>query len=557
MSKITEFISGVDDEYLIGLSNKGIVKRSYKDLETEHYEIKEQGETVTGQNGDIRVCLTLPLTDSTCSCPSSSVCKHVIMTILTARKLFSAGQTEADSIAERINQIPFADLKKNLTDKQWLQVLSEVQEAKNVRITYGSMVTVYMPSEDLTVKLSHPLSYSTCSVCHSDKLCMHKVFAILMMRMEMGVLTSESIREAASVKEERSSEDVPALLISLRSFLEEMLLVGSARLSPETPYGLERLAIRCHEAELASMEERLRSLTEKVTGYQGRKASVTTGVLLYHIMDCYRLMEQMERAIRGKRPLTPLAGEFRSRYMEMPELVLHGVGMRDFSGAAYDGKTLYFVEEKTGLFYTYTLVMPNIYDVSNKRRRVTGQVPWGLPCTLLQLREAKIRMRQGKANGERRLSSTSEAQAELIEIDGALPDGIAHLIFDDFALLWEEYLRRAECAGEREIRVGSGIESMAETDKVFLIRPNKILDMRYDETGQKLVFFLEDIQGHRLRGQLTYSKQEEGAIKSLERLAKNQKRDGSVLPVFVGALYVQDGECTLYPIETIREERLK
>ena len=35
MEEVKAFVGQVDDEYLIGLSNKGIVKRAYKDLEQE------------------------------------------------------------------------------------------------------------------------------------------------------------------------------------------------------------------------------------------------------------------------------------------------------------------------------------------------------------------------------------------------------------------------------------------------------------------------------------------------------------------------------------------
>lgn len=584
MSDIIDFIKGIDDDYLIGLSNKGIVKRSYKDLETEHYEISEQGEEIKGQNGDIRVVLKMPLTNSTCTCPSSSICKHVIMTILSAKNLQektevtvqgtneeNAAKQKTDTeqalensfkdqakegLAEKLGQLSIQELKKNITEKQWSQLLSQLGGKNEHQITYGSMITVQNMTEGTTVKLAYPLSYSTCSVCHNEKICIHKVAALLTLRLETGRITAKELADYADGEEELTHESVPGILESLRSFLEDMMRVGSARLSMETTLGLERIAIRCHEAGLAAMEERLRSLADHVSGYQRRKASVTAETILLKLMDCFWLLKKMEMSLQEGKGISELAGQFRTEYQDLPELMLYGLGMRAFSGAAYDGETVYFLEEKSGLFYTYTNVKPNFYDKTDKRRFVQAAVPWELPCTLMQFQTAKIRLRQGKANGERRLSSTSQAKAELMEIAGPLPESVTELIFDDFELLWKEYVRRLDEIGSREKTAKLSTEDIAETDRLFLIRPSKITDMHYNETLQKLVFYLEDTQGRKLRGQLSYSKQEETAIKSLERLEKSIKRDGSALPVFVGTLYVEDGECTLYPIETIEEKRL-
>ena len=71
------------------------------------------------------------------------------------------------------------------------------------------------------------------------------------------------------------------------------------------------------------------------------------------------------------------------------------------------------------------------------------------------------------------------------------------------------------------------------------------------ETEQKLVFTLEDTIGRLLRAQLTYSKQEKLAIQGMERLMERIRNAGETVPVFLGSLYLEDGECVLYPIETL------
>ena len=68
-----------DEEYLIALCNKGTVNRAKKDLSAVQLEIKQiEGETVTLAVGDALCTITAPLGSSTCSCPSSTMCRHRI-----------------------------------------------------------------------------------------------------------------------------------------------------------------------------------------------------------------------------------------------------------------------------------------------------------------------------------------------------------------------------------------------------------------------------------------------------------------------------------------------
>ncbi len=627
MSDILRFLKTIDDEYLIGLSNKGIVKRSYKDLETTDVQVTVQGEEILGQCGDAQVTLRLPITNSACSCPSTSICKHVIMTILAARKATesaggadpttaSAGESaaasamgagpvaanagspretaagstvEAGSAAENpagsssestegkvagstvetdpaamqamenvgrteiepkdeLLEVPAERMKKSVGNKDWIKLLTQTDFAQDFEMTEGKMLTVRNLKTNVTVKLCFPLELSTCSACHDDKLCVHKAAALLAYQVKKGATAVEELMDAAAQQtEEFDEESVPDTLADLRIFLEDLLMAGSARLSPETPLGLERLALRAHNARLPDLEEKLRVLAESVAGYLGRNAKITASDLMRKIAECYGLAERMESMIAEGKSVYSLAGAFRSDYVDVPELLLHGVGMRAFESATgYAGKTLYFFEEKSRMFYTYTVARPTIYEKGTRRGRAAESVPWGLNCSLSQLSAATVRLRGGKANAGRRLSSTSAAHADLITVSGTLPEGIDETIYDDFEALWQAYLAKT-----RETE-----EELPEADKLFLIRPAEMLDVHYDEVNQKLVFWLEDLGGRRLRGELAYSKQEEMAIRSLERLEKKLQRKEEEMPVFLGVFYASEGECCFYPIETIEGKRL-
>ena len=86
MEELKKLLAQTDEEYLIGLSNKGTVKRAYKDLEQESPSVVWEGEEAEVALKEAVCRIRVPLGDSTCSCPSRSVCRHLITAVLYLKK---------------------------------------------------------------------------------------------------------------------------------------------------------------------------------------------------------------------------------------------------------------------------------------------------------------------------------------------------------------------------------------------------------------------------------------------------------------------------------------
>ncbi len=100
-------LAGVDEDYLVGISNKGIVKRAYKDIEAAGSEALTAAEgldwsapELTVAAGGETVTIRLPLGESRCSCPSRSICRHVVMAVLLARQAAVSGEPAERSTGE-------------------------------------------------------------------------------------------------------------------------------------------------------------------------------------------------------------------------------------------------------------------------------------------------------------------------------------------------------------------------------------------------------------------------------------------------------------------------
>lgn len=580
MDEMYQMLSQVDDDYLIGLSNKGIVKRAYKDLENAAVSIENEAEAAGGAAKELTVfvddvtCrLTLPIGESTCTCPSRSMCKHIVMAVTFAKEKFAgqaADKLEAAEVAEGIVkaadsnaevaeanakaadrnsqrkkktadfsallEYPLITIKKQIGISKLRTIYEHIAMENKAFIEESSIVTVNLADEGMTVKLLVPPEYSTCS-CHKKELCVHKGEAIIRYQLSKEKITADHIADIIAGEEEQGfdREAVSLLADKIMDMLGEIISTGLARISPEHMDSCERFAIMCHNLRLAEHEKKFRSLSEQLKLYFNRHASFRVERLLTDIAYIYGDMAHISN-MDGK-ALAEVAGRLRTEYAVSKPLNLIGMGYRYFkSEAGYEGITVYFIEEHTGRFYTYTSARPMYYE--NKRtKKMTEKegAPWGLPFSLEQLAQSRIHLSKCKVNDEGRLSSSQETVAEYIGVRTFDAEGIRKNSFYDFAHMFQK-------------KFSPDWEKYAE-ERLVLVYPEAIEDAFFDNIRQQFFMLLKDGNGKYLKVRIAYSAEESYNIKYLERIYK-QISDGKRKPAcFFGTVYINDGELMLYPIE--------
>ena len=83
------------------MANKGIVKRAYKDMAAGDYKvISVDGEVEVSVGGE-KVLIRQPLGESSCSCPSRTICRHVVLGILALKKFVAESGTEQEEQKEK------------------------------------------------------------------------------------------------------------------------------------------------------------------------------------------------------------------------------------------------------------------------------------------------------------------------------------------------------------------------------------------------------------------------------------------------------------------------
>lgn len=641
----------IDDDYLTGISNKGIVKRAYKDLETipcmaagqnlqEAAAKQLQDMAFAAQEvleltvGEETVQIRLPLGESTCSCPSRSICRHVVQGILAMKAAFAAneavenktaptanetveaekeattsetmqgstaatsetveykpaavnetvegrtgttnetieGSTEAstneavenktavtmiEKVAQLIADYPLVKLCKNLGTRRIQEVIGAAKTGRKPQITYSSVVTVQPIAKSMTVKLLFPLEHATCT-CHKKEFCVHKAEAVLWCKLESGQLGIQDLEQTEGTAADYDMEQVHEAASQMRTVLEELFDTGLSRTADDVTERMERLAVISHNAKLANFESDWRRMQDSYQKYMKRVATLGIQNLMRQITRLYRNVERLAQA-QNALEVSALAGVFRSEYTPALDLDLVGIALEHFvSKSGYEGDTVYFLEETTKRWYTYTQARPVFYEKEQSLynyggQRYTQETPWGLPVPFRELAVCQFHLEHAKSDSRGRLSSSKETKGRLIRERDSKNPLTAQLLgkwyYRDFAQLFQEMFCVAREAGAEEADHSS--EEEAAQTKLVILRPSSCDPAVFSDTEQKLRMKLYDEAGKAVVIEITYSKDEAEGIRYLEKITDEN------LPCFFGKIYLQDGRIKLYPIAVFGKRELQ
>ncbi len=641
----------IDDDYLTGISNKGIVKRAYKDLETipcmaagqnlqEAAAKQLQDMAFAAQEvleltvGEETVQIRLPFGESTCSCPSRSICRHVVQGILAMKAAFAAseamenktaptanetveaekeaatsetmqgstaatsetveykpaavnetvegrtgttnetieGSTEAstneavenktavtmiEKVTQQIADYPLVKLCKSLGTRRIQEVIGAAKTGRKPQITYSSVVTVQPIAKSMTVKLLFPLEHATCT-CHKKEFCVHKAEAVLWCKLESGQLGIQDLEQTEGTAADYDMEQVHEAASQMRTVLEELFDTGLSRTADDVTERMERLAVISHNAKLANFESDWRRLQDSYQKYMKRVATLGIPNLMRQITRLYRNVERLAQA-QNALEVSALAGVFRSEYTPALDLDLVGIALEHFvSKSGYEGDTVYFLEETTKRWYTYTQARPVFYEKEQSLynyggQRYTQETPWGLPVPFQELAVCQFHLEHAKSDSRGRLSSSKETKGRLIRERDSKNPLTAQLLgkwyYRDFAQLFQEMFCAAREAGAEEADHSS--EEEAAQTKLVILRPSSCDPAVFSDTEQKLRMKLYDEAGKAVVIEITYSKDEAEGIRYLEKITDEN------LPCFFGKIYLQDGRIKLYPIAVFGKRELQ
>ena len=567
MEQLRAVLRQVDDDYLTGLSNKGIVKRAYKDLAEESPGMEWQEETAQVTLKSETCLIKNPLGESTCSCPSSGICRHVVTAILWLKKemeqdgeeevqvLTEVSSDEGAAIQEELMSVPLERLKRACGSRRYQWFLTHMKSGELPDIAETSIVTVTIPWENATVRLLSPLEYSTCT-CHSKELCGHKAQALLIYQFKHGIISLKDLEQLDMPEHSMDLELAKEAAGKIQEHILSQFEIGLSRQSLEVEESLERLAIICHRAGLANFERRLREAASDYQQYFERSASFRSQELLKKLLALYELAGQV-LTVQTQAELSSLAGSFRSDFEPVGRLHLIGMGARSFqSKTGYEGEIYYFLETKQKKWFTWTDLRPTFYEGMRKRPSASADIsaaPWGLNCNREQMTELEFELKNAKAAFGGRLSASQETKGEPLgprNLD--LPE-IQEMIYEDYGQLLDDYFGLHQ---HQDAYVNSGISDDGKRrEKLALIQVCDWEEPSFDFVSQRFSWGLHDSKKNTIFISLRYTKSDKLIITMLERLKQRLKRQEEKKLLFLGTVYLDGGRLCLYPIEFFRKEK--
>lgn len=541
MQELINAIRLADDEYLTGLTNKGTLKRAYKDMESEEISVEYGEEEIVVSTGGEECKIVFPLAESKCSCPSRSICRHIVTSILWLKNDMQSEETEIVSekkeldkaLKDELSAYPVKLLVKVMKKQFYSAFMKKAEQGILPEIEESTIVSVTFPNEDVQVRLISPLEYASCT-CHSKELCQHKAAAILAWQIRHKVIEPRSEESEKIAYADVDVKKVHDTANDALKFLSEILSDGLVRLSEDAAEQAETIAVMCHNARLADSERAVREIGSRLEKYIVHSPEFNAKKLFSLIMETVTVLWKISKTDNEKQ-ISDLLGEFKAEYVLSDTLELIPIASRYFSSeAGYEGNIYYFVNKDVkskDAFLTYSDVRPTFYD--NKRRSAKyTTAPWGLTGNMQDIIKSEIRLEKPKlANGK--ISSSSETKAILTGKRNINQSVVYQKVYTDFRKMIYEVFRN---------------KSENETDRLVFLCSNECIGSEFDEITQSQRITIEDRYHHRMVLKVRYKNESSDMVDKVSHIGKIMLNNTGIQYVIFGSVYIENGECYVYPI---------
>lgn len=526
LSRVLARLAHCDDDALAALASKGLLRRAYRDLQVLSLGIPKENEgRVRVDTGEAVVEVSESLQDSTCTCPASGVCRHVLVVLLHLRSL---GQ-EAPPVEPGSGQKEILALNDD-TLARWAgkgllrRSMKKLAGGPRFEMSGDNRVMLGFPELGITCHwLPGGGPDAMICTCRKPGPCEHKLMAILACQVASGGREIEedpgTLEQARGVARGRTE-----VLGSVGEALRALVVHGTTRASRETMQRFQTLAVSAHGVDLPRLEHLLRSLAEEVSFHLSRGAQADTGALL----AAAARIEALRCALAHPTPV--LVGVHRSAYHEVGTMHLTGWGARQWrTRSGYTGLTVYFQHQETGAWVTWTDSRPPGRPGLDPAKRYLQYGPWEGCQSPLQACRSRLSLSRAFRNPGGRLSSRPATTATLI---GPADPATGPEAARDWSKL----------AGEALRLFGESFRPWSEGDGLVVLHPTRWGDSEYDQVRQELVRPLYDTRDRVLPLVIPYTAETEMAVANLEGF-----QPGPAARV-LGILRLADGRISVEPV---------
>ncbi|WP_294663434.1 SWIM zinc finger family protein [uncultured Fusobacterium sp.] len=504
INEIKSFLPFINEEFIVSISNKGIYKRSIKDLEKARENIllsvKNTG-IIEVKIEDAVVELNVNVQNSKCTCPSSSICKHIVMALLYLKEFYDNNQDGAEGVKEEakeeIDETAFYEELKKITGEKILELvgkknynslINSIFIRDEVVFEYGDMLTVSIASQNVKVYFpkENSIENAMCS-CKEKGICSHKAYALISYLIKEGKITEEDTEYDKIEIGEKEKEIIKNLHIFISSIFDK----GISGLTGNEISQAEKFYIQTYGIKLFAAADELKNLSSELGFYFSKNISFSNKRLMHILCSVYNRTSAL-LAIEDNRKKMMLAGQRQEEKFNLDNIELIGLGA---SGGITKRNDLLI----TAYFYCKDiktiLSMSTLRPYENSSQLGTlynmGQV-WSNELSFKEVSMSKM----------------SSAKSTICSIKGKTSrEDVQEIAVSDYSSIVEE-LRQHKF---------KYFEPYSATKSIFLIKVEEIKNIEYDKIEQKLKFDSLDSNGNIITFDIKYSSVSENAIKYFEK----------------------------------------
>lgn len=539
MNPLQQALADADENYFIGISNKGIYKRACKDLEEADISVSMQDDQAEIQISGETCLIKNPLWESTCSCPSRSVCRHLISAMLWLKE-HADSDTEAEEpdfpeeeipdglpemLRQELSHVSTAQIRK-AAGKNLQNFLSEIEK---IQLEESSILSGTLP-DGTAVRLVYPLANATCA-CHKKELCQHKAAVIMAWQLKERLIKISDFQQQVKLLSE--SENLTIRESAGRSYalLCDVLKWGLVRMPENMAEHLEASAVQSHALRMAEAEKMLRDLGNRLSDCRERRTVFQADSFRKKLCDCADYLYTLHTQEISEEML----GQFRRSYEALAEdLTILPVGQRNVNNSEYAGEIYYFLnldESAEQRFLIFSDIRPVFYEgVKNPHRRDVV-IPWNAGVPMKSLMKSKMTLKNAKIS-DGKLSGSKETLIAMKSTANLNCPELQNLIYTDFRKL------AVDCA-----------QNESNPEHLYFIYAKTCISSRFDTHLQKYQMEIADIQGNMITIQVRYQAETKEFIQLLEKIGEDLLAHPDKIYTWLCSAYFENGRLMLFPIE--------
>ncbi len=516
INEIKSFLPFINEEFIVSISNKGIYKRSVKDLEKAKENIslavKDTG-LIEVKIEDAVVELNVNIQNSKCTCPSSSICKHIVMALLYLKEFYDNNQDGAEEIKEEakeeIDETVFYEELKKLTGEKVLELVGKKNYNSLINsifirneavFEYGDMLTVFIASQSVKVYFpkENSIENAMCS-CKEKGICSHKAYALISYLIKKGKITEEDTEYDKIEIGEKERE----IIQNLHLFISSIFDRGISGLTGNEISQAEKFYIQTYGIKLFAAADELKNLSSELGFYFSKNISFSNKRLMHILCSVYNRTSALLVTEDNRKKLM-LAGQRQEEKFNLDNIELMGLGASGGLTKRNDLLvTAYFYCKDIKTILSMSTLRP--YENSSQLGTLynMGQV-WSNDLSFKEVSMSKMTLRDAKLS----TGKVSSAKSTVCSIKGKTSEeDVQEIAVSDYSFIGEE-LRKHKF---------KYFEPYSATKNIFLIKAEEIKNIEYDKIEQKLKFDSCDSNGNIITFDIKYSSVSENSIKYFEK----------------------------------------